>query len=1166
MEKCLAAHAIHRKCDLMQSESQLQESFIDLLKDNGYEYVEITSEDDLLANFKKQLKSFNKCDFNFNEVLNYLYSGDKNSKFDKLRKSFKGIRFVDFSDFSSNIFQVAEEVSMVGHFQNRYDVTILINGLPLIQIELKKSGVELMAAFGQIQRYLNHSYSGLFDLTQLFVISNKVNTKYFFNDFYLDYNFTYNWKDNHDLESFTKSFFDKETLMTVLSDYIFKDHFTKNYILLRDYQIEALNSVLDKIKSNENGYVWLSSNTGKSTVSLRLSELLSDKYQVIYVTNDELSTYPEEVTAKSIKEFLALIGNNLIITNIRYILALKEDLDLISDREFIFIFNDYDKHSMRYNPQNIVNKFKNSLFYCFTSAPIFDENIVGDKTTKSVFTNRIYDYSFKDALEDKTNLPISIDYVNDREVSEDYDLSSNLRIEKISKYILSSSSKAILIVKDNNDLIRYYNFLKESHFNIVPVLRHDANDIFESEPVRDYFEMFIEEYNINFNSQITNRKVINTRHISIEFERDVIKRFNNGEIDLLIIDEAMFTYPFRQNILGNLNNSLLNTVYLDCNLEYDLLFKALTLSNQPDDNGKLQGNIVTFRDLRRNIDEAVKLFSDNNASENIVFRDYDYYSNKYNECLSEIADFEKIKYYYDILTTFDEFDFDKSQIDEFNSLKDKFENQKFTDNLNKKVITDFNPETIDHFTIDLNYLTNDNGQTEDDESQKIYTNSFFIDNSIKNENFLSLTNVDNSKQLNVLNNNQDLSKTVYVTIEFHIHMDGDSINSNNLDLKNLIETKVITDNEDEYVKICPRCREKYIERFNFCPKHEDGINLVFISELIKKCSCCGLTYPKNYNYCPKCGGGKPLTIDVKLINTHPNKYYGFNDYSNDFEEITILLTENNIHNLKNFNFSQMQFDTIINNIKKTYKTIFDYLIEEYNIDLDTLTTINKILLFSKSFVITDFKEGGGDFGHFEFNEIYIDDRASDALQITTLIHELSHFLLAEILEQIVSELLNTNKTDAVEAFVCYLLVKNNLNALIDEYCAHTVEGRFAPLGYQDYGSYERCLSDCLNEYTEKHIEIANMIGNTFAHYIKNIMSSFIDEKIRDEIKDEFNKINDLPKYSGLKYETDGLLEWEGFSSAIKIMLTGNLDDFKDNPQDMEKLELYAVKFKEVNKG
>ena len=262
----------------------------------------------------------------------------------------------------------------------------------------------------------------------------------------------------------------------------------------------------------------------------------------------------------------------------------------------------------------------------------------------------------------------------------------------------------------------------------------------------------------------------------------------------------------------------------------------------------------------------------------------------------------------------------------------------------------------------------------------------------------------------------------------------------------------------------------------------------------------------------------------------------------------------------------MQFDTIVNNIKKTYKTILDYLIDEYKIDMDTLTTVNKILLFSKTFVITDFKEGGGDCGHYEFNEVYIDDRASDALQITTIIHELSHFLLAEILEQIVSELLNTNKTDAVEAFICFSLVKNKLNALIDEYCAHTVEGRFAPLGYQDYGSYEKCLSLCLNEYTEEHIQIANTIGNTFAYYIKDILSSFIDEKLRDEIKAEFNKINDSPKYSGLKYETGDLLDWSGFSKAIQIMLTSSLDDFINNPKDMERMKSYAVKFKEVNQG
>ena len=1146
---------------MQQSESQLQESFINLLIDCGYEYVEISNEEELLVNCEKQLKVFNNCDFNFKEVLNHLYSGDKNSKFDKLRKSFKGIRFVDFSDLSSNIFQVAEEITMDGEYKNRYDVTILINGLPLVQIELKKSGVELMTAFGQIQRYLNHSYSGLFDLTQLFVISNKVNTKYFFNNSNIDYNFAYNWNGNCDLESFTKSFLDKDTLMTILSDYIFKDYFTDNYIMLRDYQIDALDCVLNKIKTNENAYVWLSSNTGNSTVSFRLAQILSNRYHVVYVADDELSGYPEDFTVNSKKEFLDSIDNNLIITNIRYILSLKEDLDLIEDNKFIFIFNDYEKHSMSYNPEILVNKFKNSLFYCFTSTPVFDENIVGDRTTKSIFKQRIYDYSFKDALEGKTNLPIGVSYMDDREISDDYDLSSNIRIKKISDYILKNHSKSILIAQDNNDLIRYYESLKESNLNIVPVLRHDSNDIFESKPVRDYFEMFIEDYNINFGSNISHRKVVDTRDISIEFERDVIKRFNNDEIDLLIIDGTMFTNPYRQNILGNLNKSSLNKIYLDCNLDYDLLFEALTMSNQVGNDEKLKGEIVIFRDLRQNIKNAVNLFSNNGANEDIAFKDYTYYLNKYNE---NFDNFKKLEYYFEILQTFDEFDFDKSQIDEYNSMKDKFEHQKYTDDSNKKVITDFNLENIDQFTIDLDYLKEEDNQEIDAEPQKVNTNNFFIDDSKETSNFLNLTNIDNSKQLNVLNNNQDLSKTVYVTNEFHIHMGGDSIKNNNLDLKDVISANVINESEEEYVKICPRCREKYLERHNYCSKHEETIDLVYISDLIKECVCCGRTYPKNYKYCPTCGCEKPLTIDVKRINTHPNKYYGFNDYYNVFEEISQLLSQNNINNLVNFNFSQMQFDTIVDNIKKTYKSILDYLIEEYKIDLTTLTTINKILLFSKSFVMTDFKEGGGNFGHFEFNEVYIDDRASDAMQITTIIHELSHFLLAEILEQIVCELLNTNKTDAVEAFVCYLLTKNILNALIDEYCAHTVEGRFAPLGYQDYGSYEKCLSECLNEYTEQHIQIANTIGNTFAIYIKDIISSFIDEKIRKEIKLEFNKINDPPKYSGLKYETGDRLDWTGFSKAIKIMLTSNLEDFINNPHDMEKLESYTVKFREVN--
>ena len=375
---------------------------------------------------------------------------------------------------------------------------------------------------------------------------------------------------------------------------------------------------------------------------------------------------------------------------------------------------------------------------------------------------------------------------------------------------------------------------------------------------------------------------------------------------------------------------------------------------------------------------------------------------------------------------------------------------------------------------------------------------------------------------------------------------------------------------NDLVKVCPKCGAKYKEDDNFCSNHSEMVNLVHFDELIKVCSGCGAKYPENYNYCVQCDCDKPLvyivTTPIPEIKTNPNQFYNFKDYHNNFKEVSQLLSEENITKLDNFNLNQTQFDSILENIKTTYQNIMNNLIEEYHIDLARLKPLEKIFLFSKSFVKTEYKEGGGDLGHFEFNEIYVDDRATDALQITTLIHELSHFLMAEILEQIISILLDTNKTEAVEAFVCYTLVNNELNYLVDEYCAHTVEGRFAVFGYQDYGSYKSVLSRFLQIYTEDHVEVANGIGNTFAYYIKGIMESFIDEHLRNDIKEEYRKINDVPKYSELQYETSEVFDWERFKTSMRLMLTGNINDFINNPQDMEKLKLYAVKFKKINEG
>jgi len=362
---------------------------------------------------------------------------------------------------------------------------------------------------------------------------------------------------------------------------------------------------------------------------------------------------------------------------------------------------------------------------------------------------------------------------------------------------------------------------------------------------------------------------------------------------------------------------------------------------------------------------------------------------------------------------------------------------------------------------------------------------------------------------------------------------------------------------------------KFTNEDNFCSQHDELIELVHVNDLVKQCKACGAKYPENYDYCVRCHFDEPLEpiteiIQINNIETHPNRYYDFKQYPNRFDEINELLTQSNINKLTDFNLDESHFTDIIKNIEKTYKEILFNLIDTYNIDFDSITPLEKILLFSKSFVKTEYKEGGGDLGHFEFNEIYIDDRATNALQITTILHELSHFLLAEILEQIVSLLLNTNKTDAVEAFVCYTLVCDDFNYLIDEYCAHTVEGRYAVLGYQDYGSYKSILSNFIKNNNEDYVDVAKSIGNTFAFYIKQIMNSFIDDKLREDIKNEFLKINDSPKYSELQFETTEVFDWERFSKAIKLMLTNNVEDIMNNPYDMDKLKLYAVKFKKNN--
>ena len=1145
--------------NLAESERQLQDYFIELLKSQGYEEISIKNEKQLISNFQTQLELFNnKKIYEFDEVLDYLCSGDRNSKFDKLRSSFNNLKFIDFSDFSANIFQVAQEITVSGDLTNRYDVTILINGIPIVQIELKNSSVELKSAFNQIKRYKLQSYSGLFDLIQIFIISNKVHTKYFFNDSNFNYDYAYEWLDKKDLESFTNSFLDRQNLMSVLSDYIFKDPLSNKYLMLRPYQVNIINDVKSQIDKNENAYVWMSYNTGRKTTSFRLAWELSSYYKVIYVNLNQRNIFPQKHVINSKKEFInAVDGNNLIVTNIRSIIPKDDELDDFKDYKFIFIFDEYEKRYSRYSPTKLIDFYQNSLFYCFTSAPIFDENIIHDRTTKYIFSNQIDSYSFKDALADKTNLNLNVEFVGDENISPDCNLSSKSRLKSLANYIVENYNdksnnrefKSILFASRKDDLINYYKYLKDSDINIAPILRYDSNDLFEEELVGDYFEKFILDYKDNYSSDIKYKKVVDTGKISNEYELDVVKRFENGEIDLVLVDESILNDKYKLNILGNLKNDLLNTIYLDCDLNYESLFEALTMVNEVGNSQKNQGNIVLFRDLRKNISDTIKLFTNNNSPCDYTLKDYNYYLDKYNQTLFKISnsknifeDYKELSNYFEILESFNSFEFSQNQIDQFNAYKDDFIHKNDDLNSSKTIIQSYKPCLIDQFTIDLAYI-------DELDNEEIEIKTPEVEKEDKGE----LNDSINS------NNKQDFSKTVNIKNEYHIHVNEDNFLKED-DLIDYDFKEIMGEENKQLGKICPRCNLKYSNEYNYCSMHKGEIKLVYITDLVKVCRSCGKRFPKDYNYCNECGCDQPLKFDVTKINTNPNRYFNFKIHSNKISDISQLLSSENIDKIENFYLTELQFNEIIENIKRTFQNIFNFLVDKYNIDLNELSTLDKIFLFSKSIVKTDYKEGGGNLGYYQFNEIHIDDRAPDALQITTLIHEMSHFFLSEIFEQILSIILDSDKTAAIESFVCYMLNKDHFNYLVDEYCAHTVEGRFSTFGYQDYSSYEQKCQEYIEEFSKEYYNLSKITGNTFAKYIKKIFEEFIDDRLRGDIKKEFERINDIPKYPSLQYETTATFNWTEFGKIINAMFKSSFDDILTDENNLIKLNEYKNEF------
>lgn len=331
-------------------------------------------------------------------------------------------------------------------------------------------------------------------------------------------------------------------------------------------------------------------------------------------------------------------------------------------------------------------------------------------------------------------------------------------------------------------------------------------------------------------------------------------------------------------------------------------------------------------------------------------------------------------------------------------------------------------------------------------------------------------------------------------------------------------------------------------------------DLDYIVPVYKKLSKDFISYKSRENSPNTESEKKEDVFSVKDINI---SYQNDNVYENNIINPNDFFTDEIIKKIIKCNITTREYDKIIFEIKEASKNNLSMIVEDYGLNLNELSAKDKVLIYSKSFVHTEYKSVGRLLGSYSFNKIQIDDRLPNPLIITSIIHELSHFLLEKILKETLMKILETNDTPLISSYIKILLEDNDLNYLLDEFCAHTVEGRFALYGYQDYSSFKYKLDEISHLYSKEDIDYALILANTFAYDIKDIMEEFIDEKLRDEIKDEFLNLNDQPKYEPLDFEIESKIENDYLIESLALILTSGIGEAVNQ---RNKLERYMDKF------
>jgi len=689
-----------------QSEQQLENTLMKQLNSLGFASVKIEDTADLAVNLWHQLEKFNKTKFSepeFDKIYSHLIKGDRFQKAKTLRDRYAlkrddettfFVRFFNTDQWCKNEYQVAHQITQMGSYQNRYDVTILINGLPVVQIELKRRGVEMKEAFNQIQRYHKHSFVGtLFEYIQIFVISNGVNTKYFSNNPKQSFEQTFFWTDVNNkkitkLEDFAEQFLEKCKISEMIAEHIVLAESLQIPMVLRPYQYYAVKAIEKRVKeSNKNGYIWHTTGSGKTLTSFKASQVLAkdpevkkilfvvDRKDLDIQTTKEFNSFSDgsvdgtENTRNLVKQ-LKDKKRKLIVTTIQKLdiaigrEAYLKQFQYLENEKIVIIFDECHRSQFGQTHARIKGFFKKAQLFGFTGTPIFAENNVGGVTTADVFEKCLHKYIITNAIDDNNVLGFAVEYVGKYKQKAPDTLDADIfaetlvdgidkkevyddekRLEKITDYVLADWKRktkngkynALFAISSIEALKKYYRLFKKKmpdNFKLATIFTYHANEDDSS----DYLD-----------ADVFTDKGDKINQHSRDFLESCIKDYN--KLFLTNYSTERF-YDYYKNLqkrikdkevdltlvvnmfLTGFDSARLNTLYVDKNLRYHGLIQAYSRTNRLLDSDKPHGNIISFRNLKKATDDALQLFGDENAKEIVFKKPYEQQIGEFKEKLA----------------------------------------------------------------------------------------------------------------------------------------------------------------------------------------------------------------------------------------------------------------------------------------------------------------------------------------------------------------------------------------------------------------------------------------------------------------------------------------------------------------------------------------------------